>query len=294
MRALLAGLLEHAWGDTPLWLTAERGVETIPLARHVHDHSSRCAAPLVTIACASLTASESASFLSSVLQAGEGGTILLRDVAALPLEAQRSIAELARAGSGTKVGSSGSKPRARVIIEARHAPEVLARSGALAAELIDAFPHVLNVPPLRARREDLPSLVLLALDQAARVLGRTPVGIDTDAQARLLAHDFANNALELQAVIERAVAACEGPRIEGTGIALALGLSERAARDELALDGTFERIERRVLKRALDRTSGNKSEAARLLGLPRTTFVDKLRRHNLDDRHSSTPMQSAG
>jgi DNA-binding NtrC family response regulator len=181
-----------------------------------------------------------------------------------------------------------------VIIEARHPPDVLAQSGALAAELIEAFPHVLNAPPLRARREDLPSLVLLALDQAARVLGRTPVGIDADAQARLLAHDFANNALELQAVIERAVAACEGARIEGTGIALALGLSERAARDELALDGTFERIERRVLKRALDRTSGNKSEAARLLGLPRTTFVDKLRRHNLDDRHSNTPMQSAG
>jgi DNA-binding NtrC family response regulator len=294
MRALLAALSEHAWGDTPLWLTAERGVETLPLARHVHDHSSRCAAPLVTIACASLTASEGASFLSSVLQAGEGGTVLLRDVAALPVEAQRSIAELARAASGTKAGGSGSKPRARVIIEARHAPDVLARSGALAAELIEAFPHVLNVPPLRARREDLPSLVLLALDQAARVLGRTPVGIAADAQARLLAHDFSNNALELQAVVERAVAACEGPRIEGTGIALALGLSERAARDELALDGTFERVERRVLKRALDRTSGNKSEAARLLGLPRTTFVDKLRRHNLDDRHSSTPMQSAG
>jgi DNA-binding NtrC family response regulator len=156
---------------------------------------------------------------------------------------------------------------------------------------------VVSVPPLRTRRDDLASLVLLALDQAARALGRTPVGIDAEAQARLLAHDFPLNALELQAIVERAVASCEGPRIQAAGIAQALGLSERAAQSELALDGTFERVERRVLKRALDRTSGNKSEAARLLGLPRTTFIDKLRRHNLDDRgngNSTPPLRDAG
>ena len=290
MRALLVALDELAPSDTPLWLSAERGIEVAPLARYVHERSPRKAAPLVAIACSSLSPDEAVGFLSSVLQAGDGGTILLSDVAALTLETQRSVAELARVAN-SKAGT----PRARVIIAARHAPDVLAQNGALALELSEAFPHVLSVPTLRARREDLPSLVLLALDQAARVLGRTPVGIDTEAQARLRAHDFALNTIELQAVIERAVAACEGPRIDAAGIALALGLSERAAREELALDGTFERIERRVLKRALDRAGGNKSEAARLLGLPRTTFIDKLRRHNLDDRGSSTPpLRNAG
>jgi DNA-binding NtrC family response regulator len=290
MRALLAALTEHAGSDAPLWLTAERGVEVASVARFVHEGSPRKAAPLVAIACASLSADEASGFLGRVLQAGEGGTILLSDLAALPLETQRSIAELARAASST-----AGKARARVIVAARHAPDALARGGALAPELCEAFPVVLGVPPLRARREDVASLVLLALDQAARVLGRSPVGIDAEAQARLLAHDFALNSLELQAVIERAATACEGPRIQAAGIALALGMSERAAREELALDGTFERIERRVLKRALERTSGNKSEAARMLGLPRTTFIDKLRRHNLDDRgDSNPPLRSAG
>ncbi len=300
MRALLASLAEHAMQDTPLWLTAERGVEVTALARFVHDKSLRLASPLVTIACASLSADEHAGFLSRVLQAGEGGTILLCDAGALPIETQRSIAELARAAStaGPARASSApgiAKPRARVIIAARHAPDVLAQSGAIAPELYDAFPIVISVPPLRTRRDDLASLVLLALDQAARVLGRTPVGIDAEAQARLLAHDFPLNAVELQAIVERAVASCEGPRIQAAGIAQALGLSERAAQSELALDGTFERIERRVLKRALDRTNGNKSEAARLLGLPRTTFIDKLRRHNLDERgNSKPPLRDAG
>jgi len=297
MRALLAALTEHAASDAPLWLTAERGVEFGSVARFVHDGSARKAGPLVAIACASLTADEASGFLSRVLQAGEGGTILLSDLASLPLETQRSIAELARAArlSRAASGAAVGKPRARVIVAARHTPDVLAQSGALAPELCEAFPVVLGVPSLRARREDLASLVLLALDQAARVLGKSPVGIDAEAQARLLAHEFTLNSLELQAVIERAVTACEGPRIDAAGIALALGMSERAAREELALDGTFERIERRVLKRALERTSGNKSEAARMLGLPRTTFIDKLRRHNLDDRGDSTPpLRSAG
>lgn len=290
MRGLLAALTEHAASDAPLWLTAERGVEVTPLARHLHERSIRLASPLVTIACSGLSAEEAGGFLNSVLQAGEGGTILLSDVSALPLDTQRAIAELARAASG----KSGT-PRVRVVVSARHAPDVLAQGGALAPELVEAFPHVLHVPALRARRQDLPSLTLIALDQAARVLGRTPVGIDAEAQARLLAHDFPLNAVELQAVIERAVAACDGPRIDATGIARALGLSDRAAREELALDGTLERVERRVLKRALDKTNGNKSEAARMLGIPRTTFIDKLRRHNLDERGNSTPpLRSAG
>ena len=143
---------------------------------------------------------------------------MLNDLAALPLEAQRSIAELARAANA----STSAKPRARVIIAARFAPEVLAESGALAAELCDAFPHVLSAPPLRARREDLPSLVLLALDQAARVLGRTPVGIDAEAQARLLAHDFRSSARAASRDRARG-RRCDGPRMQAAGIALALG-----------------------------------------------------------------------
>lgn len=290
MRGLLAELAARAPSDAPLWLTAERGVELEPLARYVHERSPRRDAPLVSVACAGVSTEDAPDFLRRVLEAGEGGTILLTDVAALTLEAQRSIAELARHADGAR-----GKPRARVIVAAREPPAVLSERGGLAPELGAAFATVLAAPPLRARREDLPSLILLALDRAARVLGRAPVGIDADAQARLIAHDFALNALELQGVIERAVAACEGARIQATGIARALGLSERAARDELALDGTFERVERRVLKRALDRAAGNRSEAARLLGLPRTTFIDKLRRHSLDDKGNSTPpLRSAG
>ena len=146
-------------------------------------------------------------------------------------------------------------------------------------ELRARFRACLRVPPLRERREDLPSLLLLALDRSARVLGKAAVGIEPDAQARLVAHDWPGNCDELDALIEHAVARCDGPRV---GVQDLPSLAPPRASSGNPLDGTLERVERRVLRRALDRAQGNKSEAARLLGLPRTTFLDKLRRNGLE------------
>jgi DNA-binding NtrC family response regulator len=271
MRSMLSELEACAGSGEPLWLHGEHGVAIDPLARHVHERSPRAGGPLVVIACANASVT-----LEQALAASHEGTLLLLDIAALAPDVQRALVQ----------ALSGPKPP-RIVASARFAPEALVQAGALLPELAQAFTRIASAPALRARKDDLPSLTLLALDRAGRVLGKPTVGIDGAAQARLIAHDWPGNALELQAVVERAVLFCEAARIDVAIITRALGHSERAARDELALDGTYERIERRVLKRALERTSGNKSEAARLLGLPRTTFVDKLRRHSLDERDRS-------
>jgi transcriptional regulator of acetoin/glycerol metabolism len=111
------------------------------------------------------------------------------------------------------------------------------------------------------------------------VLGKPPVGLEPAAQARLLGYGWPGNIDELYAVIELAVARSRGPRV----LCADLPAIGPGAVQENPLDGTLERVERRVLQRALERTAGNKSEAARLLGLKRTTFLDKLRRHGLDE-----------
>lgn len=293
MRALVQELQAAAEHRAPLWITAERGVSVETLARHIHERSAQAEGALIRVPCAALPIEEALALLcgtsdvdeaATALLSDRDGTLLLCDIGALAPDAQRALVHALQ--------SDKSEDMPRVLASARMGPDELVQSGVLLQELAERFTHVHRAPPLRERREDLPSLVLLALDQACRALGRAPVGIDAEAQARLLAYAWPLNTVELQAVIERAVQACEGPRVTAVAIARALGESEAAARDELALDGTYERIERRVLKRALDRTGGNKSEAARLLGLPRTTFIDKLRRHGLDDRGgSSTPPQ---
>src|SRR5690606_4824207 len=138
------------------------------------------------------------------------------------------------------------------------------------------------VPPLRERREDMGSLVLLALDRACRVFGRDVLGIEPDTQKLLEAHAWPGNLRELQWVIDRAVAVAPGPKVRPIDLPpLAPAKAAAAAADPL--DGTYVELERKVLIRALERAAGNKSEAARLLGLKRTTFLDKLRRHELNE-----------
>ena len=118
----------------------------------------------------------------------------------------------------------------------------------------------MRVPPLRERAEDLPSLILFALDAAARVLGRAAVGLEPAAQQRLLAHDWPGNLEELHAVIELAVARCSGPRITLAELP-ALGPKPAAAKESgHPLDGTLERVERRVLQRALERTTATRAK----------------------------------
>ncbi|MFW6086462.1 MAG: helix-turn-helix domain-containing protein, partial [Myxococcota bacterium] len=91
--------------------------------------------------------------------------------------------------------------------------------------------------------------------------------------------DWPGNLRELQHVIDRAVAQAEGPQVRREDLPPLTPTS--SAGDPLA--GTYATIEERILRRAMERAEGNKSQAARMLGLKRTTFLDKLRRHHLDE-----------
>nr|MDQ3034808.1 sigma 54-interacting transcriptional regulator [Myxococcota bacterium] len=227
------------------------------------------------------------------LRLASGGTLLLVDAPALSLEAQAALAEAVASRSARAEGGSSAYPvEVRLLAHARLEVAGLARVGAFDDELARRLePLRLDVPPLRERREDLPSLVLLALDRACRTLGREVMGIDEAAIARLVTHAWTGNLRELQSVIDRAVIAAEPPRVREQDLPMLPAPPEREAPSEAGdpLDGTWTEIEQRILRAALERASGNKSEAARLLGLKRTTFLDKLRRAGFDVRESLPP-----
>src|SRR5262249_50445931 len=148
---------------------------------------------------------------------------------------------------------------------------------------------------LGARPEDLETLVLFGIDRACRTLGRAPVGIASDALAALREYTWPGNERELFDTLERAVGSARGPRPTLGGLSLgpsaagmvgdrASGVSRASVPpvDAREADGeTFDALERRILSSALERAGGNKSEAARALGLARTTFLDKLRKYGL-------------
>jgi DNA-binding NtrC family response regulator len=108
----------------------------------------------------------------------------------------------------------------------------------------------------------------------------------------LLAHDWPGNQRELEQTIERAVQRTTGSQITRDLLAVARR-DETVASPADVLDGTYADLERRILERAIARAGGTKSEAARLLGLKRTTFLDKIRRLGLDESASPSSEDAA-
>jgi two-component system response regulator HydG len=207
----------------------------------------------------------------------------------MSLSAQAALTEaFASRAARSEGGRSAYAVDVRVLVHSRVEVRALVEAGTFDPELARRIePLRLEIPSLRDRREDLPSLVLLALDRACRTLGREVMGIEEHALARLLSYAWPGNLRELQTVIDRAVLTAQPPRVQTEDLSMPVEAPEPPSEDPL--DGTWIELEQRILRAALEKAAGNKSEAARLLGLKRTTFLDKLRRAGLEDRESMPP-----
>ncbi len=287
MRALTRRVMEVAPLDAPVLLVGEDGTPLDAIGHLVHANGGRREGPFVVADCAAVRPErteaalfgESAQTKPGWLRLAEGGTVLLLDVPALSLNAQAKLAEaIATRRAHPADGAAAYALDARIVCTSRVALDRLVEAGAFDLELWRRLePLVIAVPPLRERREDVPSLVLLALDRSCRVAGRQVMGIDADALEVLSDHAWAGNVRELDSVIERAVARAHGPNV--TLVDLPPLAPIEAPADPWS--GTYLELEARILEHAIARAGGNKSEAARLLGLKRTTFLDKLKRHDL-------------
>lgn len=283
MRTLLGRLREQAAQELPLLLHGEEGIDYASLAQAVHRASGRAQEPLVLVdglglseegAYARLFGSgDGASHKPGVLELVGRGTVLLFDLPAVPAALQHALAG-AFAERELRTEQGVARPfQARVIATARRDLGELVRSGALVRELARWLEHTTHrVPPLRERSEDFESLLLFALDRAARVSGKNAKGIDEEALRVLLAHDFPGNEAELAATIERAFLRARGARIT------AADLDAQLAPARARVTGTWVEQERAILMRVMRQTGGNRSRAARMLGLTRPELEEKLRR----------------
>lgn len=292
MRAFVQRAESVASLDAPVLLRAEPGTALEPIGQLLHAGSARRDGPLVVAdaltiqperAMAALfgtEASETEAAHPGWLRLAQGGTLLLLDAPALPIAAQTALEDAIASRSLRAGGVSAVPLDVRVVLTSRVDLAPLVASSAFDAELHKRVePLTLVVPSLSARREDLRSLVLLAIDRGCRALGKPTVGIEEDAMLALLSHPFSVGTRELEDVVERAVARASGTRISVADLAL----REAPSTDEEdGWVGSYTELETRILEKALERANGNKSEAARALGLKRTTFLDKLRRAGLE------------
>jgi DNA-binding NtrC family response regulator len=225
------------------------------------------------------------------IELANGGTLFLDEIGELPLELQPKLLRVLEERVVMRVG--GTAPVAvdvRIVAATHRNLEEMVAKGEFREDLYFRLRVVeVTVPPLRARRADLPELCGALLPRAAKRAGRPVRALSQDAMARMMGYGWPGNVRELENVLERALVLGEGPEL----VADDLELSDRAPAieptEEEAFAGTdakphdavMDDIERRRLTAALAAANGNQSTAAKALGMPRTTFINKLRRHGL-------------
>ena len=213
------------------------------------------------------------------------GTLLLDEIGDLNLDLQAKILRVLEDGSFRKVGSSATlRNRARIIASTHQPLESLMEKGHFREDLfyrLNVFP--IELPPLRARREDIPSLAGYFLRLAGQ--GR-PAGAPTlneEAVGALEEHPWWGNLRELRNCMERLALTVPGPTITAEDVRALLHHRSGARPADLARP--LKDIEKEAVVAALERFGGNRTKAAKALGIGRRTLQNKIKQYGLGEGH---------
>ena len=289
---------------THVLLRGEAGVGKEPLARSLHLSGPRRHGPFVTALCggarphqieAGLFGAEVAGRGGVVRREGKlllahGGTLFLDDVEELPLDVQARLVRFLRSGEVEATGSDlATAVDVRVIAGSRTPLEEAVGRDEFRVDLaywLSRF--VIEVPPLRERREDLPLLIQTFVNRFCHETGKRLTGITVKAMSALLNYDYPGNSAELENIMRHLVYLSPAGRPVDVSLLperVRRGSLTAGARVDATSDLDLERLvggcETAAIREALRRTHGNKSQAARLLGLSRNGLAIKMQRHGL-------------
>lgn len=276
MKHVFALLSRVASTEVTIVLIGEPGTGKRVLARTVHELSARASGPFVTHDC-----SEDAQNLLGAggpFEQARGGTLFLREIAELPLDLQQRLLRALEQRAGSGPASQGGH---EVRLMASSASDLRARvsAGLFRDDLyLGLASATVLVPPLRERREDLPSLVADLL----RGLGRPEVSVGVDVFDLLHTRTFPGNVRELKNALACALPYVEESTLEARHLLLSTSAFEEPDLDRLPLGGTtLEQLERAAIKQTLSRLGGVKSKTARALGIAVSTLYEKLKKYGL-------------
>jgi len=280
--------------DANVLITGESGTGKDALASFVHAQSSRRDAPLVKIDCAALPSElleaelfgyERGAFTGATearpgrLEAAHKGTLVLDEIAHLSVDAQAKLLRVIEEREFERLGGRRTvKVDARLIALTNVDLDDAVKRRAFREDLFYRLNVVrLHVPPLRERREDVESLAQSFLKTYAAKHGRAVNKIASEALVILKSYEFPGNVRELANTIERAIIVAQDSKIQASDLPEALRaavLMQRGARRRR----TLSELEMDYIRETLAATGGNKTEAARLLGISRKNLYEKLKK----------------
>ena len=275
-------------------LTGESGTGKELVARAIHYNSPRGKAPFVAVDCGALPESlleselfgyEKGAFTGAqalkkgLFEVAHGGTIFLDEVGDIGPSLQAKLLRVLQEHEVRRVG--GIEPiqvDIRVIAATRHDLEALVKRGKFREDLFYRLSVVtISLPRLSERRDDIPLLALHFLGKYASEADKGLGQIAPEAMAHLCRYDWPGNVRELEHVIERAVALTANPILLVDD--LPTTLQELAPTSDAF--PSLEEMEKRHLQLALEKTAGNRKQAAALLGVSRRTLYRMAKRHGL-------------
>ncbi|HTD51823.1 MAG TPA: sigma 54-interacting transcriptional regulator, partial [Thermoanaerobaculia bacterium] len=279
---------------TSVLLTGESGTGKELVARMIHARSDRADQPFVAINCAALPESLLESELFGIergvatgveartgrFESAQGGTIFLDEIGDMPLPLQAKLLRVLQEREIERVGGRRRIPIDVRVLAATNArlPEEIAE-GRFREDLYYRLRVVeIALPPLRERREDIPRLVRHFLERFAAREGREVPSLDREAFAALLSHNYAGNIRELENLLEGAAALSRGAVIRFEDLQWLPSRGPDRAGTETPSESdvpNLRALQERHIRRVLKLAGGNKSRAARLLGISRRTLYRK-------------------
>lgn len=289
MRQILHKVEKLARSQAPVFITGESGTGKEVAARLMHELGPRASKPFLAVNCGAIPDNlmESEFFgyrkgaftgadadRDGFFQAAHGGTLFLDEVLDLPMSMQVKLLRAIQERSVRRVGGTAEELVDVRIISASHLDMAEAvESGRFRHDLYYRLNVIdLRMPALRERREDIAPLVDFVFERVGDFSAGTRPVLAPDALQALCSYSFPGNVRELENILERALALCDTDTIETTDLNLAPerqadGTSIVSTGEGLPLQDFLDQVEREKIIQALEQTRGNKTAAARLLGV---------------------------
>jgi transcriptional regulator with GAF, ATPase, and Fis domain len=278
-------------------ITGESGTGKELVARAIHYESSRAEYPFMPIDCAALPEDlleselfghEKGAFTGAYeqkkgqIELANGGTVFLDEIGELSLNIQKKFLRFLQEREILRVGGkSRIKVDVRIIAATNRDLESDVKRGAFREDLFYRLNVVIiNIPPLRERKEDIPLLVGHFLNKFNKANNKAITTFESDVMRAFMEYDWPGNVRELQNIVERAVVLCPADTI--TMQYLPRAIREMHGGDILAVEGfSLMGTERKLILGALEKTSWNQTKSAEMLGISRKQLRTKMKYHGL-------------
>ena len=301
MQSVYRAIEKVARGDSSVIVYGESGTGKELVARAIHKASARKDRAFIRVNCGALAEGvleselfghEKGAFTGAHkrkkgrFELAHQGSIFLDEIGDIPAATQVKLLRVLQEKEFERVGGEETvQVDVRVIAATNKNLQEELSNGAFREDLYYRL-HIIPItmPPLRARKEDIPLLADYFISAVASHLKLAKLDITDAAMARLCAYDWPGNVRELENVIERAAVLCENETIEASDLpflSTAQGLHTTSDGGSLNLNAQLENVERRLLQSAMAQAGGVKTRAAKLLGIKTSALYYKLEKYEL-------------